>query len=41
MEGQQSDGMPFKEFSVSCVDLGLKNPSERMEESGANIEGIS
>ena len=40
MKGQLSEGMSFKEFCVSSVDLGFENPSERMEEGGVNIEGV-
>ena len=34
MEGQSSEGIPFKEFYVPGVDLGFENPSERMEDGG-------
>ena len=36
-EEQASEGMPIKEFCASSVDLRFENPSERMEEGGANI----
>ena len=33
--------MPFKEFCVSGVHLGFANVSERMENGGENIKGVS
>ena len=37
MELKSSEGM---DLSVSGINLGFENPIKRMEECGANIEGV-